>query len=185
MADTRQENYNKFLALPIVPYKIISHLLTNDDYIWKLIFYNSADAWMDSKQNLTSDQKAALIYDGVKPINDCRIFMDTGADDAWHVESTQLRISVTEAVPTNYVYGSLYIAFEIYTHYSINTLSCYQPRNLTIAQRLMEVFNGCDVEGIGRVFFDARATNKARLTLAYGAIPYKGLSIIMGVKSLG
>jgi hypothetical protein len=184
MTDTRQDSYNKFITLSTVPYNIIKYLIDNDEVVWKYLYYNSADAWKDSKNNLTSDQKAELIYDGVKPINDCRIFMDTGADDAWRVEAAMLRISVIEAVPQNYVYGNICIAFETYVHYSINTLGNYTPRNLSIIQRLLEVFNGADIVGLGRLYFDARATTRSRLSVA-GQIPYKGMNIVLCTKSLG
>jgi hypothetical protein len=90
-----------------------------------------------------------------------------------------------EGVPNNHVFGTLCIAFEIYTHYKVNSLSNLTPRNLSIAQDLLSVLNGADVPGIGRLYFDAKQTSRCRLSLALGAIPYKGLSLIMATKSLG
>jgi hypothetical protein len=182
--DVNQFSYNKFETLPNIPYSIVSYLIDQDDYIWKLLYYNSADAWKDSKTSLTATQKGLLVYDGVRPINDCRVFLDTGADDSWLVESTMLRCSVIEGVPSNYVYGTLYMALEIYTHYKVNSMSNLQPRNLAIAQRLIEVLNGADIDGVGRLYFDVKASSRCRLSLAVGQIPYKGLSIIMATKAL-
>lgn len=185
MTDTRQDSYNKFEILSTVPYSIVDYLITNSEATWKLLNDNSPTAWQSSKPNLTLEQKGLLVYNGVRKINDCRVFLDTGADDGWLVESTQLRVSVMEGVPNNHVFGTLCIAFEIYTHYKVNSLSNLTPRNLSIAQDLLSVLNGADVPGIGRLYFDAKQTSRCRLSLALGAIPYKGLSLIMATKSLG
>ena len=185
MTDTRQDSYNKFEILSTVPYSIVSYLIDNAEYTWKLLNDNSPTAWQSSKPSLTPEQKGLLVYDGVRKINDCRVFLDTGADDGWLVESTQLRVSVMNGVPNNHIWGTLSIAFEIYTHFKVNSLSNLTPRNLSIAQDLLTVLNGADVPGIGRLYFDAKQTSNCRLSLALGAIPYKGLSLIMAVKSLG
>ena len=183
--DSRKSVYNKFEILPQIPYSIISYLMDHEELIFKLLKYDSADAWQASKPALTLEEKGLLVYDGIKSINDCRIFMDTGADDAWTVESTQLRISVYDGIPNNMIWGTLSVAFEIYSHFKVNTLSSYAPRNLTIAQRLLEVVNGADIPGVGRLYFDARATSRCRLSLSLGQIPLKGLSLVMATKALG
>jgi hypothetical protein len=180
---TRQDSYNKFTGVSQVPYSLISHMMTND-IIWKLLHYDDADAWKTSKANLTTSQKGLLVYDGVKKINECKVFLDTGADDAWLNESTMLRISVIEGIPNNYVWGSISIAFEVYAHYKVNTLSNYAPRHLSICENLIDVFNGADIAGVGRVYFDAKASSRAKMYVM-GAIPYKGMCVIMNSHELG
>ena len=178
MTDPNAQLYNTFKLLPSIPYNIISYLIANDDFVWKLLQYNSPDAWKDSTPNLTQDQKRALVYDGLKVETDCRVFSDAGQDMAWRVEATILRIAVLEFVPTNYVIGNMSIALQIYTHYAVGTLSNYQNRNLAIAQRLLELLNGTEIGGVGKFFFDRRANSNCKASLI-GAIPYKGFQVVM------
>ena len=182
MTDLRQEEYNKFTYLPDIPYKVVEYLIDNDDTVWKLLYYNSPDAW--NKPNLTASQKSDLIYDGIMPETDARVFLDYGQDESWTDEVTILRISVIEAIPTTYIWGHLKIGFEVYPHYRINQLSNYKTRSDMIIQSLISVFNGADLgTGVGRLYFNYRMSNQSRVFIT-GIAPFKGKGLILCNHSL-
>jgi hypothetical protein len=182
MVMTNETPYNQFSNLSQVPYSIISYLMTESELLWKLLNNNSATAWNDA--NLTQDEKAAIIYDGIRNPTDCRVFMNTGLDDSWLKETTILRVSVINGIPNNRVWGTMLIAFDIFSHYAVSTLSNYSPRDLAISQELFKVLNESEIPGLGKLYFDARATSRCQLS-AIGQIPYRGITIVMATKSLG
>lgn len=179
-----QESYNKFTDISQVPYKIISFLMSENETLWKLLNDNSATAWRTTNPDLTTDEKAALIYDGIRKPTDCRVFMNTGLDDSWLFETTILRISLIDATANTYVWGTLLVAFDIFSHYAVSTLSNYSPRDLAVSEEIFKTLNGAEIPHLGQIYFDSRATARCRLS-AIGQIPYRGLTVIMGVKSLG
>jgi hypothetical protein len=172
-------NYNIFSMLPELPYNIVSYLIENNDLIFRLLKFNDSDAWrLDTVHpNLSQIEKGNLVYDGLRVESDCKIFLDTGADESWQQQSSILRISILEAIPSNYVYGYLVIGAEIYCHYKINTLTSYKPRDLTIAQSLIETLNGAEVGGIGKLFFDSSINPRSKLT-TFGNAPFKAKAIL-------
>jgi hypothetical protein len=180
--DLTQQSYNKFEGLENIPYNCINYMMNNNELIWKLLKYSDPDAW--KKADLTTSEKGLLVYDGLKDPTSCRVFMDVGLDDSWLVEACMLRVSVVEAVPTNYVRGNITVGFEIYSHYKINHLSNYTTRLDKLAQQVIEVFNGADIADVGRLYFDARAHRTAKLS-TIGMIPYKGKAVVMCNHSLG
>jgi hypothetical protein len=179
-SDIRQDSYNKLTQLPLLSYNIVSYLLANNDDAWKLLFYNDPNCWKSdlAHPNLTSAQKGALVYDGIKPITECRVFLDTGMDDVWNEEACQLRVAILEFSPTNYVYGYAVVGLETYCHYKINTLSNYQTRIETLLQSVVSTLNGADVSGLGRLYFDAHVNSRSRMS-TIGQPPYKGKLTVM------
>jgi hypothetical protein len=182
MTDLRKEQYNKFTNLPLMSYSIIKYLIDNDDEIWKLLKYNSSDAW--NKPNLTKAQKGALVYNGGENETDYRVFMDVGADNSWTIEACILRISPITALPANYVNGVISIGIEVYSHYKINTMSNYQTRIETITQRIIEILNGADIENVGRMYFDLDASPVCK-SIVIGSIPFKGRATVFCNNILG
>ena len=180
--DPIQAVYDKFSNFDSISYNCIKYLMDNDEETWKLMYYNDADCW--NKTNLTLDQKASLIYDGSPDETLFRVFQDSGQDNSWTVQACILRITPILAHPTNYVFGMMAIGFEVYSHYKINHTSLYKTRLDMMAQRLIEVFNGAEIPGLGRLFFDSKASSYCRLS-SIGAIPYKGKSLILCTQSLG
>jgi hypothetical protein len=182
MTDDRQDAYNTFENLPLISYSIIKYLIDNDDEIWKILQYNSPDAW--NKSNLTKAQKGALVYNGTDDETKYRVFMDVGADNSWTIEACILRISPITALPANYVNGALSIGCEIYSHYKINTMSNYQTRIETVTQQLIKTLNGADIENVGRMYFDLKASPACK-SIVIGAIPFKGRATIFCNNMLG
>jgi hypothetical protein len=183
---TDNTEYNAFTNLPDIPYNIVSHLIDNNDTVFKLLKYNDPNAWRSdgSHPNLTSLEKGVLVYDGIKDQADCRIFLDSGADDSVQSEISMVRISVAEAIPTNYVWGYLAILCEIYCHYKVNSLSNYKPRDLMIAQSLLSTLNGADITGLGKLFFDSRYSSNSKM-YTMGLPPFKFKALVFCSNMLG
>lgn len=176
--DIVKDSYNKFSQLPLLPYNCIAYLMQKSDLVWRLLKYNDADAWLEDANhpNLTEAQKALLIYDGKKREVDCRIFSTTGLSSGWSEQVCQLRISILEAIPSNKVYGYVTLGMEVYPHDLVNTLSNYQTRADTIAQQLIEVFNGAEIGGLGRLYFDASLNSRTKVSVI-GTTPFVGKGV--------
>jgi hypothetical protein len=180
-----QINYNKFIQFPQVSYNIATYLLNNDDTIWRLLKYDSADAWNENVcPNLTKKEKGDLIWAGEGDQTDYRIFFDSGQDYSWTKRATIIRMFPSELIPINYVYGAMSFDFEIYTFYELSTMSNYATRNITVLQRIIEVLNGASIDGVGLMYFDAKASPRCRIS-AIGAIPYRGYRLTMCNKIVG
>lgn len=182
MTDSRQEQYNSFENLPEVSYNIIKYLIDNEDEMWKMLKYNSPDAW--DKPNLTKAEKGALVYAGQENETDYRVFMDVGNDNSWTIEACFVRISPATLLPANYVNGAMSIALEVYSHYKINTMSNYKTRIETVTRRLLKTLNGADIDSVGRLYFDLKASPSCK-SVIIGSIPYKGRGIVMCNHMLG
>lgn len=180
--DPRQQNYNKFSNFDGISYECIRYLMKNDEEIWKLLYYNDADCW--NKTNLTESQKAGIIYDGTPDETSFRVFMDPGQDNSWTIQACVLRVTPILATPDNYVFGTMCVGFEVYSHYKINHTSAYKTRLDMITQRIIEVFNGAEIPNLGRLFFDRKASPYCKI-LTIGSIPYKGRAIYLCTQSLG
>lgn len=172
--------YNNYEDFPNLAYNAIKLLMTEDEITWKLLKYNDYLAFQ--KPNLTYEEKAALIYNGNDTESKFRVFQDIGQPDVWVEKVCILRISPYSIYPDNMYVGTMGMMFEVYCHYEINHLSNYTTRIDTIIQRLIHVFNGAEVGGIGKLFFDRRASADCRL-LPGGQLPMKGKWMVMSNKA--
>ena len=176
------EVYNTYPEFPDISYNITKKLMDNNELIWKLLKYNDKDAWKNdaTHPNLTKAEKGLLINDGSPDEHHekFRVYFDIGQDNSWDVQACFLRIATTDLYPTNHIVGNVVVAFEICCHYNINTLSNYVTRLNLITQQLLETLNGVEVGGLGKIFFDARATNRCRMMID-GQIPFKENVLIM------
>jgi hypothetical protein len=154
----------------------------NEEEAWKLLKHNDADAW--NKPNLTMQEKVDLVYAGQPDETLYRVFNSVGQDNSWTKEACILRIAPVTLLPTNYVFGYMSIAFEVYCHYKMVSLSNYTSRIDSLTQRIIETFNGADIENVGRVFFDYKASALAK-SMVMGSIPFKGRVTIMCNYDLG
>jgi hypothetical protein len=177
MEDIRKDSYNTFADYPELSYNCISYLLENNDLIWKLMYYPTPDAW--NKTNLTKAQKGAMIFKGEGNESDYSVFMDVGQDNAFTKEKCYIRISPLELEPTNYIAGRVIMTFEVYSHYRINHMNNYKTRIDTVTQQFLEVFNGAEIGGLGRLFFDAKITARCKIR-TIGQVPFKGKVLTMG-----
>ena len=177
-----KESYNKFEEYPLFSYNCISYLVNDSDseLLWKLLYYNDPDAWKsdDDHLNLTKEQKGNLIYAGQQNQEDFRVFLDMGMDNAWTTEACILRVSPLQIYPRRRTIGLITIAFEVYCHFKLNTLSNYQTRVDTVTQSILSSLNGQKIEGIGRLFFDTFGSRQCK-SILIGQIPFRGRRTIM------
>jgi hypothetical protein len=180
--DARQDQYNKYKTFPLTSYNIIRYLMNNEDDLWKILKYSDPDAW--NKPNLTLEEKAALIYAGQPDEENYRVFADVGMDNAWSVQACILRVAPITLLPTNYVYGYVSIGFEVYCHYKANTMSNYMTKIDFGTQRIIETLNGAEIDGVGRLYFDFKASSASK-SVVIGSIPFKGRATILCNQDLG
>lgn len=171
-----QDAYNRFPTFAHLSYNCISHLMDNNNLIWKLLKHNTPDAWNES--NLTMAEKGALIYKGEEDGSLFKVFMDTGLPDVWTTQGTILRVSPITVMPKNRTVSVIGMCFEAYAHYKINTLSNYTTRVDVIIQQILETMNGVEVGGLGKMFFDGLRDQSDRLYDA-GKIPFKGKKVYL------
>jgi hypothetical protein len=172
---TAENSYNKFSLYPLISANCVNYLIANNDSIFRILYYNDSDAWREDSNhpNLTHTQKINLIYAGQPDETKYRIFLDFGIDNPWTTQATLIRISPTSLLPSNHIVGKIVVAFEVYAHFSLDHLSNYVTRIDYVTQQFLEVFNGAEIGGLGRLFFDSRATNSCK-TILTGKIPFKG-----------
>jgi hypothetical protein len=168
--------YNQFTEYANFSYNCISYLMTENELIWKLLKYNTPDAW--NLSNLSAAEKAALIYTGQEDGSTFRVFLDGGIPDAWMEQSCIIRISPLNMIAKNRTVGIVAMVFEVYAHYKINSLSNYTTRVDTIVQQFLEVFNGIEIGGLGKLFFDMMRDPADKL-LEGGKLPFKGKRVFM------
>lgn len=171
MTDLIQDSYNKLTLLPLVPASIVEYLIANNETVFKLLYWNSPDAW--NKANLTTAEKRALVYNGTGPVEDYRIFLDTGQDSSMTEQISILRISVLEFEPRNHIIGYISVLIEVYCHYLLNSLSNYTIRTDAIIQSVLSTINGAEIANTSRLYFDASQNRRSKL-FTIGTSPYKG-----------
>jgi len=176
------DGYNKFTLFPLVSSEIIQFLLEHEELIFKLLFYNDADAYKNdpAHPNLTISQKRALIYKGSGDQSDYRIFMGIGMDSAFTSQATILRITPSRVVPVERTIGNMTVTLEIYSHSQIDTLSNLEQRSNMIAQRLIELLNGQTVGQLGPLWFSRGSKYNNDSEMIIGAsLPFKAVIIKM------
>lgn len=185
--DMFKEGYATYEGFADYSYKCIDYLIdatTGNDVIWRLLYYNSSDAWNTSIcANLTHAQKAALIYNSQPDSTAFRVFMDSGNPDVWTKEICQLRIYPLKVFAQTRTHGVVLMAFEFFCHYKINQLSNYQTRVDRGIQELLGTFNGINIGGIGRLHFNGAETTEDKV-LSVGQLPFKGKCIYMSNKEI-
>jgi hypothetical protein len=176
------EIYNIYENFPDISYNITKKLMEENELIWKLLKYTDRDAWKNdvSHPDLTTAEKGLLINDGSPDDNHekFRVYFDIGQDSSWDVQACFLRICPSDLFPANQVTGNVVVGFEIACHYQINTLSNYTTRLNTITQQLIATLNEQEVGGLGRLYFNARASSRCKMFID-GQIPFKENVIVM------
>lgn len=164
--------YNTLDLMPLLSYNIISYLIDNNEMIWKILKYESSDAW--NQTNLTASEKRALVFFGENNVEDYRVFMDSGLDSTWTKEVCILKVSIMEVRPKNKIIANAVIGFETYCHSKIWTMNNYQTRVDTIAKEIISTLNDAEIGGLGKIYFD----NNCKISLI-GKIPFRGKGILM------
>lgn len=175
----RDDSYALYNDFDSFSYKCIKYLMENDEVIWKLLDDNTPSAWNGT--DLTSAEKAALIYDGSDDTSGFKVFLDQGQPDVQTGEVCILRVLPYSLNASNRVVGDMLMMFECYSHYKINHLDNYKTRTDMIIQRLLQVFNGATVGGIGKLHLDSMGTFGTRSELG-GQLPFRGRWLLLGNK---
>ena len=171
--------YNLFEGYDEIPYQIINHLMDNNETIWKLLQYETPDAYL--KGDLQKEDKARLIYAGQEDSSQYKVYMDVGQPDAFTKEVSMLRIANWNVAPKNRTVGIATVSFQIYCHYKVNHLSNYRTRNDMLVQQVIQTMNGVLLNaGLGRFYFDGKRELTDRMILT-GQIPYSGKQVFMSM----
>lgn len=174
--DNNRTAYSKLSGFRMFSYNCITKMMDENELIWKLLYYNDADAW--DKPNLTKAQKRGLIYKGEQDETLFRVFMSEKQMNSWTAEVCLIRIFPNTVYAKNRTVNITSMAFDVYSHYRIDTLSNYTTRTDTIVEELVALFNGSNVGGLGVLFFDASASRGDRVQPS-GQVPFGGKRIIM------
>jgi hypothetical protein len=172
--------YNDFRQFSVLSYNCIKYLMDNNELVWKLLKWNSSDAW--SKPDLTQDEKAALIYAGQQDTSEYHVFMDSKQPDVLMKEVALIRIMPYYAIGMNRTVGYIEVSMEVFAHYKINHMTNYKTRIDVITEELLATFNGVNVGGLGLLSFDKMADQSSRLFMA-GQIPFGGKQLIFSTFS--
>lgn len=174
-------SYALYDGLDSIGYNCIQYLMSHDEVIWKLLKYNTPDAWQ--MPDLSAEQKGELIYKGGDDAALFNVFMDMGQPDVITNEICVIRIHPYHLTAKNRVVGDIHVMTEVYSHYKINHLSNYKTRNDMIIQRFLQVFNGANIKGLlGNLAVDDLGTYGTKMETA-GQLPFRGKWVLFGSHS--
>lgn len=175
-----QDGYNLFDEFADYSYELIKYMIDNNELIFKLLKYQTPDAWKDSKPNLTKSEKGALIYNGIGDASNYSIFLENGNPDVAMNESSFLTISPYFINGENRSISNITIMMEIYVNFKIVHLSNYKSRVDMIARELLKTFNGVAIDGlgIGKLYFDKLGYSGGSSSERSGQLPFKGRTIL-------
>lgn len=179
-------SYATYEVFDELSYNCIEYLMNNDEMVWRLLYYNTPDAWDEenlAKPNLNQEQKASLIYNGSDNTANYNVFMDMGQPDVETEEKCIIRIHPYNGQSPNRVVGTVLVMFEVYTHYKLNHLSNYKTRNDMILKRFIKVFNGVAIKsGIGNMHLDNMGSYGTRIETG-GQLPWRGKYLLMAIRT--
>ena len=147
-----EHDYNKFAGFSNLSYNIITHLISNDEVIWRLLKNSTNDAL--TKPNLSIAEKRALIYKGQSDSTPYRVFTSMFIDDAFQAEQTQIRVYTGRVNPENYVTAVVDFVVDVICHNKIAILSNAANRLDVMFEHVMNALNGRDIESLGRLYFN-------------------------------
>ena len=197
-----QQSYNRFINLDSIGERIINHLITSNtlysNRIWKLLKYSEKEALL--KENLTREEKIALVdNDGIYQ-SDKRIFRYPFLEDSFVVEASCLRIYIDSVVPMNHLTSVVNVGFDLLTHNKLSNVYndssdeleypesfkkneeniMLKSRSEVLLKNILAEFNGTDVEGVGQLCFDRNLSvfSQAKLGL-FNNKNYSGYKLII------
>ena len=183
--------FNDFSEMPYIPYKIITALLNEESQIaenfWKLLKYADVDAL--DKDNLTYDEKVALIWRGDSIEQNFNVFLKPliGSSLDTAEAQTQLRVFRFTSMPTNQFEAIITIEADFITNEKTSLV--YQNGMLCERTDLMEsmflnIFNGRDIGlGSGFVTFNREFSRSCNSQLNIGnSKSFYGRSLVMALE---
>lgn len=171
--------YSNVTGFKNLSYNCISFMMQENELIWKLLYYNDANAF--EKPNLTAEQKRGLIFAGEPDETLFRVFTSEKQPNAWVHEACVLRVFPSGIFPENRTVNTTLVTFDVYSHYRIDTLSNYNTRTDTLVEEIVALFNGANIGGLGRLYFNGAATRNLGERES-GQIPFGGKRIVMATK---
>jgi hypothetical protein len=178
-----EHDYNKFIGFSGLSYNIISHLINNDDTLWKMLKFPTSDAL--SKPNLTKSEKSALIYKGQEDSTPFRVFTSPFVDDAVEMRQAQIHIYTGRVNPENYVTSVVDFVCDILCHNKIAILSNAANRLDVMFEHVMNALNGRDIESLGRLYFNAARSRGNGSRFIKPNDYYIGYQIVMSANFAG
>jgi len=171
--------YNILSRLPLMQYKIIEHLVKNNEDIWKLLKYPESNALENTA--LSISEKSELIYPGGGMDADkYRVFMDILSDDSFTQQSSLIRIYPLVILPKDRIRADVTFCIQVLCHSKITQLCNYTNRNVYMFQQIIETLNGSDINGVGLLAFDKMGNPNDRIIADINNNRnYQGYSIYM------
>ena len=183
--------FNNYAEMPQLPYKILTALLTEEskaaEDFWKLLKYADVDAL--KKDNLTYDEKMALIWTGDSIEQNYNVFLKPliGSSLDTAEAQTQLRIFRYTTMPTTRFEAVMTIEADFIT----NEKTCLVYQNGILCERtdlmealFLDIMNGRDIEiGSGVIMFDRELSRSCNSQLNIGnSKSFYGRSLVMALE---
>jgi hypothetical protein len=169
--------YNEYNQIQNMSYNIISHLVLNNDNLWKILKYQNSNAL--NQPNLTQLEKSNLIYESQEDSTPYRCFQNIFMDDLFQERQSQIRIYLAGIKPTNYVYGCLDFGIEILSHNKICALDGYLDRNVVMLNEIIKTLNGKSIQGLGVLSFDYGKSTNNRANIVTFNKYFQGYRLLM------
>lgn len=170
--------YNTYDKSSLIPYRIVEALFENED-IWKLIYYGSADAL--SQANLTRQQKANLIWNGQDNQEDYNIFLIQLQENIEYKKAVIMKIYKITTTPKTQYRGTLTYAVEILCNSKMGMLNDYRARLDVLWEEIMRTLSSIEIGGIGTLFFDRMGATECRSQYVVENKTYYGYLTIFGI----
>ena len=183
--------FNDYKEMPQIPYKIIATLLTEESQVaedfWKLLKYADVNAL--DKDNLTYDEKVALIWTGDSIEQNYNVFLKPLIGSSLDTAEAQTQLRVFRYTTMPITRFEAIISFEADFITNEKTSLVYQNGLLCERTDLMEAFfldimNGRDIEiGSGFVTFDRELSRSCNSQLNIGnSKTFYGRSLVMALE---
>ena len=175
--------YNSMNMLPYIPYKILTYLALEDETLWKLLAYNDYDAL--SKPNLTFQEKMALIWKKNEPQVNYSVFMTNLVEDAIAESKCILKL-YNFYIHANQLYtGTVVYGFD-FLYGGKMSLVEYNgvpvSRGDLFINRILEVLNGVEVGGVGKLtFFDDMSRYDLARSVIGNSKTFTGVQLFLSV----
>lgn len=174
--------YNSMSRLPQIPYKILEYLALNDEILWKMLAYNSYDAL--SKPDLTFSEKMDLIWK-TGPQEDFGVFFTALVEDAIPESKCILKV-YDYYIHANQLYtGTVVYAFDFLYGGKMSPVDYNGvpvSRGDLFVNRVLEVLNGAEVGGVGKLaFFDDMSRYDLARVIIGDSKTFTGMQLFLSV----
>lgn len=176
--------YNSLKALPEVPYRIIEHLATKDEVIWKLLKYPSYDAL--SHEDLTMSEKLDLIWQNGDPQEHFGVFLTNLVEDAITQSKCIFKLYTYHIQPKELYMAPVIFAFDFLYGGKMALVEGENgvpvSRGDLFIHHILKTLNGVDVDGIGKLQFldDTSRYSLAKSTVG-NAKTFTGVTLYLTV----